>query len=143
MEEIKIKTNAKTFLKVILVSSIFIITCLWLIKVSPGEIVVNIVSWMAILTGGIMGVIGIYMFIAKSISKKPGLIINNKGITSTVGWINPGLIKWENVTDISLIKISKQKILLIEVDNNTELLSKLSGFKKKLCSLTIDIILLQ
>ncbi len=73
--------------------------------------------------------------LTKLFDKKPGLIISDEGITDNSSAVSAGLIKWENIIDVSITEIHRSKILTIDVNNADEILSKQQGFKKILMNL--------
>lgn len=79
----------------------------------------------------------IYLFM-KLFDKKPGLIINDQGIVDNSSAIKAGLIKWEDITDVSITEMDistsygnhKEKLLTIKINNPDDFLSKQNRFKR-------------
>ena len=108
----------------------------WLIQIAENQtrydpMFVKVVSVIGIV---FFGLCGIYAF-TKFFDKKPGLVINDEGIIDNSSAVCAGLIKWENITNVSITEIYGQKILTIDVNNADEILSKQQGFKKLLMNL--------
>jgi len=65
----------------------------------------------------------------KAFDKKPGLIINQNGITDNSNFSSVGLIKWSEITRIRTQQIMSTKFLLIDVSNPEEYIQKSSSLK--------------
>lgn len=48
---------------------------------------------------------------------KPGLVIDSTGLFDNSGALSAGLILWEDIENISVLEIHKQKLLMLEVKN--------------------------
>jgi hypothetical protein len=57
-------------------------------------------------------------------NKNIGLVIDNNGVMDNCSGISAGNIPWENIIEIKDIKIKKQKIFLIMVNNPEEYVEK-------------------
>lgn len=84
--------------------------------------------------GGIIGLIifgpaSVVLFF-KLFDKKPGLIIDEKGITDNSNTSSIGLIKWSEITRISQTESNSIKFLVVELENPEEFFEKLSLWKK-------------
>ena len=65
---------------------------------------------------GFFGLCGVYLAI-KLFDKKPGLIIDKSGITDNSSGISAGLISWNEIQDISILQIVRQRLIMIIVSN--------------------------
>jgi hypothetical protein len=50
----------------------------------------------------------------------PGIIIDKHGIIDHSSGISSGLIKWEDITDIYVIEVNMQKLIMLDVSNPTD-----------------------
>ena len=88
----------------------------------------------------IMGIAGTLFFTATGIfgikklfDKKPGLIIDQNGITNNSNTTGIGLIKWQDILEIKTSQVMTTKFLLIKVKNPEKYIAKVkSGLKAKL-----------
>jgi hypothetical protein len=55
---------------------------------------------------------------------EPGLVIDKEGITDYSNAASFGLIQWEDITDIYLIDVRRQKTIMLEVSNPDEYVQK-------------------
>jgi len=136
MKEIIIPLSRKKITLLLLGAIGFVVLCFWLIQIAETQSRFNpqfieIISVIGIVS---FGLCGIYAF-TKFFDKRPGLVINDEGITDNSSAVCAGLIKWGNITNVSITEIYGQKILTIEVNNVDEILSKQQGFKKVLMNL--------
>lgn len=77
------------------------------------------------------GLIGIFVFI-KLFDSKPGLIINEKGIIDNSSGISVGLVLWSEIEEILIVENSKQKFIMLVLNNPQNYLSKIKNrFKRK------------
>lgn len=86
-----------------------------------------IVGYASILFFGIC----LYFFANKLKDSKPGLIISDEGITDNAGGLAGGLIPWSNIQRIYVMTMYNQKLIMIEVDNPEEYISRQKNFIKK------------
>ena len=77
------------------------------------------------------GICLIYIFI-KIFDTKPGLIINDIGITDNSHYSSIGLIDWSKIEGIRMQQVMSTKFLLIDVSNPKEFIEKSSRFKRSL-----------
>lgn len=125
MKEIIIPLSREKITLVFLGSLGFVALSFWLFQISENQtrydqMFVKVVSVIGIV---IFGLCGIYAF-TKFFDKKPGLVINDEGIIDNSSAVCVGLIKWENITNVSIADIYGQKILTIDVNNADEIVSK-------------------
>ena len=76
-----------------------------------------------------LSIIGIFDLV-QILNTKPGLVINDEGITDNTSIMNAGLIRWENITGVGVKEVRNQKVLVIEVNNGEEILKHQRGIKK-------------
>jgi len=71
----------------------------------------------------------------KLFDQKPGLIINNQGITDNSSAANAGLVRWANIESLQITEISGRKCLTIIVNNPEEIMLNQPGWKRKMMDL--------
>ena len=76
-------------------------------------------------TTGIFGLI-------KFLSKKPGLQIDEQGITDHSNATSVGLIEWKDILALRQEQVMTTKFILVDVENPDHYIQRLSGFKQKL-----------
>jgi len=107
MKEITISLSKKKIILLFFGTFAFVILSFWSaqtaeIQTQYDPMFVKIISVAGIIFFGFNGV---YTFV-KFFDKKPGLVINDKGIIDNSSAVNAGLIKWENIINISIIKMA-------------------------------------
>jgi hypothetical protein len=68
----------------------------------------------------------------KAFDRKPGLIINEKGITDNSNYTSVGLIEWSEITGIRTQQVMSTRFILIDVLNPEKFIEKSSKFKASL-----------
>jgi hypothetical protein len=87
-----------------------------------------IVGYAAIIFFGLCAV----LFIRKLPDTKPGLIIDDTGLVDNSGGLSAGQILWQDIVNISVLEIHNQKLLMLEVRNPQEYISRQKSlFKRK------------
>jgi len=72
----------------------------------------------------------------KLLDKSPGLIITNQGILDNSSGVSAGQIYWSDIKDISVLKIYRQKLIMLHVKNPQDYIDKqTNGFKRKMMTL--------
>lgn len=128
MEKIKIEISKRKLMVLLLGGIGFVFFSIWFI-VKPADFVNFLTRSEAIVfTVGVVGSIvfgfaTIILFI-KLFDKKPGLIIDQEGITDNTTVSPVGLILWNDITKIEVKKINSINILLIYLQNPTDYISK-------------------
>lgn len=72
-----------------------------------------ILGYAAILFFGICAV----LCLRKLPDTKPGLVIDDEGLIDNSGGLSAGRILWEDIQNISVLEMQKQKLLMLEVKN--------------------------
>ena len=91
----------------------------------------------------VLGLVSILFFggitilvIRKLFDSRPGLIINEQGINDNSGGLSLGLILWQDIVDIQVQQIQRQRLILILVKNPQDYLDRQSnGWKRKLMAM--------
>ena len=76
-----------------------------------------------------------FFFIRKLPDYKPGLIIDNTGLTDHSSGVSAGQILWSDIEYISVVEIHRQKLIMIIVKNPQDYIHKHTGFKRKMMEL--------
>ena len=76
-------------------------------------------------------------FIFKKLwDKSPGLIITKQGILDNSSGVSAGKIYWADIEDISVLKIHRQKLIMLKVKNPQVYIDKqTNGLKRKMMTL--------
>lgn len=91
----------------------------------------------------VLGLVSILFFggiailvIRKLFDSRPGLIINEQGLNDNSGGLSVGQILWQDIEDIQVLKIQRQRLILILVKNPQDYLDRQSnGWKRKLMAM--------
>jgi hypothetical protein len=76
-------------------------------------------------------IVGAFAF-SRLCSKKPALIIDEKGITDNASWMAAGFVPWGDITGVGLAKFRKRQFLGITVRNSEQYLTKAGRLKRVL-----------
>lgn len=122
-------------------SLIFVLIGLWML-LTPGHVLDNgtiLVTLLGVMSFRIVGIVTIvfFGFCAVYIGRKmyddrPGLIINDEGITDCSSGAAVGLVKWRNITGIRTTEIVGQKFISLDVNNADEIIADTQGAQRKL-----------
>jgi hypothetical protein len=76
-------------------------------------------------------------FLSKKLpDNKPGLIIDPTGLTDNSSGVAAGKVLWEDIEEISVMQIQRQKLIMLQVSNPQVYIDKqTSGFKRKMMQL--------
>ena len=70
-------------------------------------------------------------FLRKLPDTRPGLIIDNTGMIDNSGALSAGQILWEDIVNISVLEMHKQKLLMLEVKNPQDYINRQNGLLKR------------
>ncbi|RZL36470.1 MAG: hypothetical protein EOO96_06945 [Pedobacter sp.] len=56
--------------------------------------------------------------------KKPGLVIDEKGIHDNSGAFSAGLVEWNDITELRTINVFRQKFIIVVVTNPEQYINK-------------------
>ena len=77
-----------------------------------------------------------FVLIKKLPDNKPGLIIDQTGLTDNSSGVSAGQILWTDIENISVIEIHSQKLIMLQVTNPQDYIDKqTSSFKRKMMQL--------
>lgn len=76
-------------------------------------------------------------FIFKKLwDKSPGLIITEQGIYDNSSGVSAGQILWTDIQNIAVLKIHRQRLIMLQVKNPQDYIDKQkSGFKRKMMTM--------
>ncbi len=77
----------------------------------------------------------LFFIVVQLFNKKPGLILNRDGLTDYSSFVSPGFVRWDNIKGFSIVKLGRQKILLIQLKRPEEVMAQQAGLKKVLMNL--------
>lgn len=91
----------------------------------------------------VLGLVSILFFggiallvIRKLFDQRPGLVIDERGLMDNSGGLSAGQILWKDIEDISVLKIQRQRLILILVNNPQDYIDRQSnGWKRKLMAM--------
>lgn len=74
-----------------------------------------------------------FVLIKKLPDNKPGLVIDETGLTDNSSGVSAGQILWSDIEDISVIEIHRQKLIMLQVKKPQDYIDKqANGFKRKM-----------
>jgi hypothetical protein len=132
----EIAFNKKKLVKLIIGALLLTAGALWMLISQPqtSNAVFNnpLVKNGAAILGLLLGPVGFYIVIKKWRDKKPGLIIDDTGITDNSSGVSAGLIPWKDINEIRETKIFRQQFLMLIVQNPEEYINRQpNGLKRK------------
>jgi hypothetical protein len=141
--QIEIPLSKKKLILMLIGSIAFVTAGLWFVINPPtisnpffGNPTVILVTGIAsILFFGLCAV-----YIARKLpDNKPGLIIDNIGLTDNSSGVSAGQILWSDIENISVIEIHRQKLIMLQVKNPQDYIDKqTSSFKRKMMQMNFS-----
>lgn len=135
---------SKTKLLLLLLGSLtFVALGLWFVIAPPtinnhfrgNPTKIAIVGYASIIFFGLCA----FAFIRKFSTKGPGLIIDDKGLSDNSSGVSGGQILWSDISNISVIEIHRQKIIMLQVNNPKDYINRqTSKFKKKMMEMNYN-----
>jgi hypothetical protein len=124
---------SKTKIFLLLMASLgFVALGLWFVinpKLWSNSPLIPLVGYCAIVFFGVCA----FFLAAKLRDNKPGLIIDDHGLIDNSSGLPGGEIPWSDITNITVIEINRQKLIMLEVRNPEQYIARqTSGFKRKL-----------
>lgn len=91
----------------------------------------------------VLGLVSILFFggiailvIRKFLDSRPGLIIDEQGLTDNSGGLSAGQILWQGIADFKVLQIQRQRLILILVKNPQDYIDRQSNaWKRKLMAM--------
>lgn len=142
-QQIEIQLSKIKLLLLLLGSLTFVGLGLWFI-ITPPEIhnsywssptKILIVGYVSIIFFGLCAL----FIIRKLPDNKPGLIIDNLGLSDNSSGVSGGQILWSDISNISVIEIHRQKFILLKVKNPQDYINRqTSAFKRKMMKMNFN-----
>ncbi len=77
-----------------------------------------------------------FFILRKLPESKPGLVLNEEGFSDNSSGVANGLVKWKDITDIKVLVISRQNLIMVDVNNPEYYIDRAqSSFKRKMMNL--------
>ena len=136
-QRIEIASSKKKIVLMLLAALAFVVIGFWFVISLPAisntywgnPIKIAIAGYASILFFGLCA----FALIKKLPDNKPGLIIDQTGLTDNSSGVSAGQILWADIEDISVIEIHGQKLIMLQVTNPQDYINKqTSGFKRKM-----------
>jgi hypothetical protein len=138
-QHIIIPNNKNSILLMLLGSILFVIIGVVMINSEPTRkySLVNIKTW------GIIGVVffslgGLY-FIKKLFDNKPGIILDKNGIWNNSSIISNHMIKWDELSRVSLKNIDKEKIIFLYFKDNKSFIKKFNLIEQFILKINLSL----
>ena len=142
--QIEIPLSKKKLLLLVAVSVGFILIGFWFV-IDPPKISnpyfgdPTLLLMLGIISILFFGLCAVYI-VRKLPENRPGLIIDSNGLTDNSSGVSAGLILWNDIQDISVIEIHRQKIIMLQVKNPQDYIDRQkSGFKRKMMQMNFNI----
>jgi hypothetical protein len=141
--QIEIQLSKKKLILMLVGSIAFVLLGLWLISEAD-----NLTGWRANnpTYTRIIGIAGVLFFgvcavyIGRKLpDNKPGLIIDDVGLTDNSSGVSAGQILWSDVKNIKVIEIHRQKLIMLKVKNPHDYIDRqTSGLKRKMMKMNFN-----
>jgi len=138
-ETIEIPLSKGKLILMFIGSLLFVGAGFWFIKApetftqtifKPSPMLIIIVGYALVI---FFGTCATFIF-RKLFDKKAGLIIDREGIHDNSSGVSAGFIPWSDISNISTIEISRQKLIMIEVSNPDDYINRQTNFISKKAS---------
>jgi len=132
-QTIEIPLSKTKIILVILGCATFVILSIWIWTIAESQmryspLRLQIVSILGITFFGL----GLIFGPRKLFDKRPGLIIDDKGIQDNTGVSTGRFISWTNIKGFEIVKIKSTRLLLILINNADEVINNESKWKQKI-----------
>ncbi|MCQ6958520.1 STM3941 family protein [Mucilaginibacter aquariorum] len=130
-ETLKIPLSKGKLVLLLAGALLFVILGLWFIKqpeiFRKGVALIIVIGYAAVI---FFGISAIFIF-RKLFDTKAGIILDDKGIHDNSGGVSAGFIPWGNITNISTIEVSRQKLIMIEVSTPDDYINRQTNYIAK------------
>jgi hypothetical protein len=115
---------------------LFVAAGVWFIKepetftrtsFKPSPVLITTIGYASVI---FFGICAIFIF-RKLFDTKAGIILDDKGIHDNSSGVSAGFIPWSDITNISTIEVSRQKLIMIEVSNPDDYINRQTNFIAK------------
>src|SRR5450432_4068670 len=129
-EKIEISINKAKLAKLLIASIIFVLFGLWILiykpPISDGSFRRTNIKYVAATVGILFFGTATILFAIKLKDKRPGLIIDETGVTDNSSAVSAGHIPWNDITHITVTNVMKQKFFVFNVKNPNDYLNRQS-----------------
>lgn len=134
-QQVEIPLSKSKMVLMLLGALAFVAIGLWFV-IDPPEIEnsywgnptkIAIVGYASIL---FFGLCAVYL-VRKLPDNKPGLVIDDTGLTDNSGGLSGGHIPWTDIKNISVLEMHKQKLIMLEVKNPEDYISRQRSLLKR------------
>ena len=142
-QQIEIQLSKIKLLLFLLGSLTFVGLGLWLV-INPSTIqhshrysptTILIAGYASIIFFGLCAL----FFIRKLPENRPGLIIDDLGLSDNSSGVSGGQILWSDISNISVLEIHRQKIIMLKVKNPEDYINRqTSAFKRKIMKMNFS-----
>jgi hypothetical protein len=134
-QHLEIPLNKKKLTLMFLGSLVFVVIGCWFIIRPPAienvflgdPVIIRLVGILSVLFFGFCA----FTLVKKLPDKRPGLIIDNQGITDNSSGVSVGLILWEDVLEIKMTTVHKSRFIMIIVRNPEEYVNRQTHLLKR------------
>lgn len=136
-QQIEIQLSKIKLLLMLVGSLTFVALGLWLVINPPTNQHYHRYSPTTILIAGYASIIffglGVLIFIRKLSDNRPGLIIDDLGLSDNSSGVAGGQILWSDILGISVLKVHRQKFVMLQVKNPEDYINRqTNAFKRKM-----------
>ena len=142
-QRIEIQYSKTKLLLVFLGSLAFVAIGLWFVIEPPtnhynrhySPTILLIVGYASIIFFGLCALIAM----RKLFDNRPGLVIDDLGLSDNSSGVSSGQILWTDILNISVIEIQRQKIIMLQVNNPQDYINRQTNiFKRKLMKINLN-----
>ncbi|MBN2614925.1 MAG: hypothetical protein JXR71_04465 [Bacteroidales bacterium] len=142
-DRIEIPVSKSKLLGLLVGAAVFFVVGIFLYITPESFVSVQFKDTQTMMLMGIAGILfsGVTLIfgIRKLLNKKPGLIIDQQGITDNTTASSAGLIEWNDITAIETKKVLTNRFMLIRVSNPDYYLNRVNGLKQKILRENLDL----
>lgn len=136
-QQVAIPLSKRKLILLFIGSIVFVAAGLWFV-INPPNISSpffdnpTVIFVIGIASALFFGLCAVYLA-RKLQDNKPGLIIDNIGLTDNSSGVSAGQILWSDIDKITVLEIHQQKLIMLQVKNPQDYINKqTNGFKRKL-----------
>ncbi|MUM15552.1 hypothetical protein FZI91_08895 [Mycobacterium sp. CBMA271] len=98
----------------------FVPLCIWVVTLNDVSIVRRVIVGVGIPLFGLCAVFAL----RKLFDTRPGLILGGQGFTDNASAVAAGFVPWADVTDIRVVDIKRQRMLMVAVKNPADYIAR-------------------
>lgn len=129
---IEIHFRKRKLILYLILSILFVLAGIWLVNDPPEDFNPvhgnpKVVGYLSIL---FFGILGIYFF-SKMFDRKPAIILDSLGLDDRSGIYPAGFILWQDLESVSIIKIHKHKLIMLQLKDAQTYIQNQRGFIRR------------